>query len=124
MAGKNFLEVFPNLNLSDDLKSIFEIVDVTRIATNTEHTKIRIYIESSRLIEKSAIFKIREELKRGLRTGKKIEIQIVEKYNLSKQYTRENLFEIYRESIILELNEISPIIATFFKKSPVRFDES
>ena len=124
MAGKNFLEVFPNLNLSDDLKSIFEIVDVTRIATNTEHTKIRIYIESSRLIEKSAIFKIREELKRGLRTGKKIEIQIVEKYNLSKQYTRENLFEIYRESIILELNEISPIIATFFKKAPVRFDES
>ena len=85
MAGKNFLEVFPNLNLSDDLKSIFEIVDVTRISTNTEHTKIRIYIESSRLIEKSAIFKIREELKRGLRTGKKIEIQIVEKYNLSKQ---------------------------------------
>ena len=124
MAVKNFLEVFPNLNLSDDLKSIFEIVDVTRIATNTEHTKIRIYIESSRLIEKSAIFKIREELKRGLRTGKKIEIQIVEKYNLSKQYTRENLFEIYRESIILELNEISPIIATFFKKAPVRFDES
>lgn len=62
MEKKNFFEVFQDLRLSDDLKGIFQLVDITRITTNSEHTKMRIYIESSRLIEKSAIFKVREEL--------------------------------------------------------------
>ncbi|MFR4318073.1 MAG: PHP domain-containing protein [Eubacterium sp.] len=43
---------------------------------------------------------------------------------MSEQYTRENLFQIYKESIILELNQISPIIATMFKKAPVRFEDN
>ena len=124
MEKKKFLEVFQNIKLSDDLKNIFEFVDVTRITTNSEHTKMRIYIESSRLIEKSAIFKIRDELSKGLRIGKRISIEIIEKYILSKQYTKENLFDIYKDSIILELNESSPIIATMLKKAPTRFDES
>ena len=68
MEKKNFLEVFQNLALSQELKSIFELVDITRITANSEHTKMRIYIESSRLIEKSAIFKVREELRKALRT--------------------------------------------------------
>ncbi|MCI8956679.1 MAG: PolC-type DNA polymerase III [Eubacterium sp.] len=124
MEKKNFLEVFPNLTLSDELKSIFQLVDITRITTNSEHTKMRIYIESSRLIEKSAIFKVKEELAKNLRTGKRISIEIIEKYILSKQYTPENLFEIYKDSILLELNEFSPIIAAMLKKAPTRFDES
>ena len=124
MEKKKFLEVFQNLTLSEELKSIFELVDITRITANSEHTKMRIYIESSRLIEKSAIFKVREELRKALRTGKKISIEIIEKYILSQQYTPENLFDIYKESIILELNESSPIIATMLKKAPTRFDES
>ncbi len=124
MEKKNFLEVFQKLKLSDDLKNIFQFVDVTRITMNSQHTKMRIYIESSRLIEKSAIFKIRDELGKELKTGKKITIEIIEKYILSQQYTPENLFEIYRDSIILELNQSSPIIATLLKKAPVRFDDS
>lgn len=124
MEKKKFLEVFQNLTLSEELKSIFGLVDITRITANSEHTKMRIYIESSRLIEKSAIFKVREELRKALRTGKKISIEIIEKYILSQQYTPENLFDIYKESIILELNEGSPIIATMLKKAPTRFDES
>ncbi len=124
MEKKKFLEVFQNIKLSDELKDIFQFVDIVRITTNSEHTKMRIYIESSRLIEKSAIFKIREELAKGLRTGKRISIEIVEKYKLSKQYTPENLFDIYKDSIILELNEYSPIIATMLKKAPTRFDDS
>ena len=78
MEKKNFLEVFQKLKLSDDLKNIFQFVDVTRITMNSQHTKMRIYIESSRLIEKSAIFKIRDELGKELKTGKKITIEIIE----------------------------------------------
>lgn len=115
---------FSKSDTSEELKSIFQLVDITRITTNSEHTKMRIYIESKRLIEKSAIFKVKEQLAKNLRTGKKISIEIIEKYILSKQYTPENLFEIYKDSILLELNESSPIIAAMLKKAPTRFDES
>ena len=70
MEKKKFLEVFQNIKLRNELKDIFQFVDIVRITTNSEHTKMRIYIESSRLIEKSTIFKIREELAKGLRIGK------------------------------------------------------
>ena len=47
MEKKKFLEVFQNIKLSDELKDIFQFVDIVRITTNSEHTKMRIYIESS-----------------------------------------------------------------------------
>lgn len=124
METKKFFDVFWNLQLNSELSDMFEDVCVTRVVSNMEHTKLRIYMESSRLIEKSAIFTVRDEISRSLRLGKRIQIEIIEKYHLSKQYTKENLLEIYRDSIVLELNEKSPIIATMFKKAPVHFDEA
>ena len=80
MERKKFFDVFHNLELDDEIKDMFAFVDVTRVTTNAIHTKMRIYIESSRLIEKSAIFTIENEIARSLRLGKKIEIEVVEKY--------------------------------------------
>lgn len=101
---------------------MFEYVDITKIAANVDHTKMRIYIESSRLIEKSAIFTVRDEIIRNLRRGKRIGIEIVEKYHLSQQYTVENLLDAYKESIVMELGVRSPIVSTMFKKAPIRWD--
>ncbi len=123
MEQKKFFEVFRGLKLNSDLTDIFENVEVTRVVSNRSHTKIRIYIESSRLIDKSAIFTVRDEIARSLKAGKKIEIELVEKYLLSGQYNVQNLFEAYKDSLILELNIKSPIVATMFKKAPVHFNE-
>lgn len=124
MERKPFFEVFPTLKLNDDLKDMFENVEVTRVTSNVQHDKIRIYMESSRLIEKSAIFTVQEEISKNLRAGKRISIEIIEKYHLSEQYTTENLLEAYKDSIVLELNKKSPIVSTMFKKAPARFDNS
>lgn len=115
MEKKQFFEVFPMLKLDKDLTAMFEQVEVTKVTSNLSHDKIRIYIESSRLIEKSAIYTVKEKIANTLRLGKKISIEFVEKYYLSKQYTTENLLEIYKDSIIMELDEKSPIVATMFK---------
>ena len=101
---------------------MFEEVYVTRVSSNMSHDKLRVYIESSRLIEKSAIFTVRDEIIRNLRMGKRIGIEIVEKYHLSQQYTVENLLDAYKESIVMELGVRSPIVSTMFKKAPVRWD--
>ena len=124
MERKKFFDVFPALKLNDNLQAMFEEVYVTRVSSNMSHDKLRVYIESSRLIEKSAIFTVRDEIIRNLRLGKRIGIEIVEKYHLSQQYTVENLLDAYKESIVMELGVRSPIVSTMFKKAPIRFDEN
>ena len=122
MEKKKFFDVFPALKLNDNLQAMFEEVYVTRVSSNMSHDKLRVYIESSRLIEKSAIFTVRDEIIRNLRMGKRIGIEIVEKYHLSQQYTVENLLDAYKESIVMELGVRSPIVSTMFKKAPIRWD--
>lgn len=100
MEKKKFFDVFQTIKLNDELTAMFEYVDITKIATNVDHTKMRIYIESSRLIEKSAIFTVRDEIARNLRTGKRVEIEIIEKYSLSSQYTRK-IFLKYIKIVLL-----------------------
>ena len=120
---KKFFDVFQNLKLKDDIKALFEDVTVIKITTNRDHTKMRVYIESSRLIEKSAIYDVKKAIEKSLMTGKHMEVQIIEKYNLSSQYTREYLLEEYKESLSLEFNEISHSFGVTFKKAPMHFND-
>ncbi len=117
--AKKFFETFPELDVDNDLYSIFEDVDIIKITCNTGQDAIKIYIESSRLIQRSAVLKMREALMRHFKTGKRINIYFDEKYNLSAQYNTENLFEIYRESILLELKDKSPVLYTLIKQAPI-----
>ncbi len=120
---KKFFDVFQNLKLKDDIKALFEDVTVIKITTNRDHTKMRVYIESSRLIEKSAIYDVKKAIEQSLMTGKHMEVQIIEKYNLSSQYTREYLLDEYKESLSLEFSEISHSFGVTFKKAPMHFND-
>ena len=121
MERKTFFEVFPDVKLNSELTEIFEQVEVTRITANRDRTKLRIYIESSRLINKPAILSVENELCRQLKMGKKISVQIMEHYSLSQQYTPKNLFDIYKDSIYTELSQKSALIATMYKKAQFQF---
>lgn len=52
MEGRDFFSVFPKLNISKDLKQIFEHVKVLKVASNHARTALRVYTTSDRLIEK------------------------------------------------------------------------
>ena len=119
---KKFFDVFQNLKLKDDIKALFEDVIVIKVTANRDHTKMRIYIESSRLIEKSAIYDVKKAIEKSLMTGKHVEVEIIEKFNLSSQYTREYLLEEYKESLALEFSEKSHSFGVNFKKAPMHFD--
>lgn len=123
MEEKLFFEVFPELKINQDLSEILQDVIVKKIAVNKEHTALRVYIKSSRLIDKPAIYALEKELKNHFRMGKKMSIRIVEEYNLSSQYNPENLFEIYKEGFFLELKESGIIVANMFKAAKVSFEE-
>ena len=120
---KSFLEVFPDLHIADNVRELFELVEVEKVATTRDRSSIRIYIVSPRLIHKQNIYKLEEGIKSQLFPGKKVTIKILEKYHLSGQYTPKKLMDVYRDSILMELKNYSILLYNMFRRAVLSFDE-
>ena len=53
---KAFLDVFPNLNITDELRELLNLVEVEKVTSTRDRSSIRIYIVSPRLIHKQNIY--------------------------------------------------------------------
>ena len=60
---KNFLEVFPTLNIAEPLRELLGLVQVEKVTATRDKSSIRIYIKSPRLIHKQNIY----DLERGIK---------------------------------------------------------
>lgn len=121
--GKLFFEVFPTCILKNELGSLFSDVEVIKVTTTGKKDFIRTYIRSTRLIQKTDIYKVEYEIKNQLFPNTQITVKLYEKYELSGQYTPERLLELYRDSILLELKEYNPILYNLFRRAKTSFDE-
>ena len=121
--AKAFFEVFPGLKLYSKLKSLLEQTRIERVTATKQKDFVRVYLTSERLIQKDTIFTVEKEIKKQLFSGCNITIKIYEKYCLSSQYNPEKLLEVYRDSILLELQEYSPLMYSMFKNAQVLFPE-
>ena len=114
-------DAFPTLEFNEDIMDILADVEVLKVATNSAKTRLRVYITSRRLIPKSTIFVLENEFRKQIPPFKTMDIHVVEKYELSSQYTQEKLWGIYKESILDELRHESIIDYEIVKKAKVRF---
>ncbi len=121
--AKAFFEVFPGLKLDSKLKSLLEQTRIERVTATKQKDFVRVYLTSERLIQKDTIFTVEKEIKKQLFSGCNITIKIYEKYCLSSQYNPEKLLEVYRDSILLELQEYSHLMYSMFKNAQVLFPE-
>lgn len=117
--SKSFFEVFPTLKLDTGLEDLFGQVTVEKISATKRKDFLRIYISSDRLIQKEDVFRVEREMKNQFFPNAAMTIRIYERYNLSSQYNPEKLMNIYRDSILLELREYSPIEYNLFKNADV-----
>ena len=85
--AKKFFEVFPTLKLNERMRTLFADVVVTKVATNSDRDYLRVHIYSTHLIQKMYIFSAETAIKEQLFGLTPIQIQIVELYRLSEQYT-------------------------------------
>ena len=120
---KGFMEVFPELVLEQEVRALFEKVKVERVTTTRQKDLIRVYISCGRLIPKTVIFRVEEEIARQLFPNCNITIKIQEKFQLSAQYNLKSLLETYQESILLELKECSPVEYSLFKSANISFPD-
>lgn len=121
--AKMFLEVFPDLHIADDFKELLKLVEVERVSATRDRSSIRIYIVSPRLIHREQILGLEKGIKDQLFAYKKVSIKIIEKYQLSGQYTPKKLLKVYKASILSELKSYSIIEYNIFRKAEITFLE-
>ena len=120
---KVFFHVFPTLKAEEDIQILFADVEVMKITTNSRRDFLRIHIFSRHLIQKKQIRQMEQRIKEQLFAKTPVNIQILEEYALSGQYTPEALLDEYRESIILELRESSMLAANMFAQAEIHYEE-
>ncbi len=119
---KLFFEVFPTLRVSQEMRTLFEQVEVTKVATNSDRDHLHIHILSKHLISKTFIYAMETAIKEQLFSLNRLQIEIVERYNLSELYTPENILNELRESILLELKKRSVVEHNMFVKTNITFE--
>ena len=122
MSSHGFFELFPKLEIEQDLSHALEDGVVERVSTNGAHDALRIYLSCSALIPKRRIWKLEEEIRKQCFPGQRIQIRIVEKFRLSGQYNPKNLYEAYKDSIYEEIDHFSALLFGVFKKAQMEFD--
>ncbi len=120
---KDFFEVFPTLQVSKELRELLELVKVTRVTRNPAKTKFRVYLTCERWIHKKNIIKLEKQIQKQIFPGLPVEVTIVEKFLLSRQYTPENFLNAYRDSMELELKNVSPLEYNLFHQARITFPE-
>ena len=120
-----FLEAFPNLALEDKVLGLLEHVTVERVTMNSAKRRLRIYLSSENWIKKTTIFELERLIKAQMFEGMQIEVKIIEHFHLSKSYTPEYFYKVYRNSMLRELKSVSPLLQHTFLHAELEFpDES
>ena len=120
--SKPFFEVFPTLKVNDRLKMMFTGVEVMKVTTNSARDFIRVHIFSRHLIQKKSIYDMEAMLKEQLFSMTRIQVQILEDYELSQQYTPENLMNEYYDSILLEAGMKSVVERNMLQTAEYSFE--
>ena len=105
--ARSFFEVFPQLKLDTDLQGMLDDATVSKVSTTRQRNSLRIYLGCGRLLPKEKVYFLENELKRQLFPHHTMNIKIIEKFQLSEQYTLKNLLDVYWNSILTEFHRYS-----------------
>ncbi len=101
---KLLLETFDGLSLTDRQKKLFNDVMVSRVVVVRETKNIEIYVVSSHIIAYREISLLEFAL-RNILAGAGYEVKVYDAFRLSSQYTPENFWNEYKDSVLLILKE-------------------
>ena len=121
--NKLFFDVFPTLTVEGDVKKLLAEAEVTKVGMNHEKDHIRIYLSSSRLIHKNKIYQLEDAIRDQIFKGKNMDVKVIEKYQLSEQYTPEKLLDLYKDSMLEELKNYSLMEYNLLRGSKMEFSD-
>ncbi len=118
---KLFFDVFPSLTVDGNLKKLLTEVEVTKVGMNHDKTHLRVYLSSTRLIHKSDVYQLEQAIESQLFKGRQMDVKVIEKYQLSEQYTPEKLLDLYKDSILEELRNYSLMEYNLLRTAKIEF---
>ena len=123
MTEKEFLDVFPQLKVDPELESLLGEVKVMKVAINPQKDCLRVYVLSRQWIHKKHIYHLEVAIKEQFFANAPLQVKIIEKFQLSSQYTPENFLDVYRQSILLELKQYSALEYNMFYTAQITFSD-
>ncbi len=118
---KQFLEVFQEVKVREEVRDLFARVMVERVTVTSARDSLRIFTVSDIWIHKKYIYEMETAIREQCFDGQEIEVRILEKFRLSGQYTAQNLFPDYKESILLELKNYSIFEYNLLRRAQCEF---
>ncbi len=122
-TAKPFFEVFPTLKIDGSLHDKLEQASVERVSAPKRRDALHVYLFSARLLQKRDVWKAEDEIRRQFFKDGAVTVKIHERFELSAQYTPENLMEVYGESILEELKNYSHIEYNAFRTAEIEYPE-
>ncbi len=117
---KQFYEVFPSLE-EDGGSDLLRQVRVERVTSDRTKTRIRVYMVSEKLLHKEQLFQLEKKMKRMLFPQERISLQLIERYELSSQYTPKEVLRLYKDSISFELRNYSMLVYQLFVRAQITY---
>lgn len=121
--AKAFKDAFPTLQLDEELESLLDTTEVTKISANHDRSQIRVYLHATRLIFKNNIWKIEDAIRTQIFRNQDVTVKVIESFQLSEQYTPESLMDVYKDSILEELNAYSVLEYNLLRTAAMEFDQ-
>ncbi|MDD5939466.1 MAG: PolC-type DNA polymerase III [Lachnospiraceae bacterium] len=122
--SKSFFDVFQTVHTKGDLYDLFSDAQVTKIAFSSDHRWLKVYLDAPHLISKRHIYEMEKILTGEVCRGTEVSCAITEHFTLSSVYNVHALMREYRDSLIIELWHVSPIIASLFRDARLEYPET
>ncbi|MGN0408533.1 MAG: PolC-type DNA polymerase III [Bacteroides sp.] len=119
-----FFEVFSALRIDNqELKDNFTDVEVVKVTKTSTNSLARVYILSEHLIHKEFVYMMEDVLKNQVFRIKNMDVRIIDRYKLSKQYTPQKIMDVYYDSILFELEKYWTLEYNLLKNSKWVFEK-
>ena len=121
MSNKKFFEVFPTLTIDEKKRALFTEVTVDRVSLSKKQDFLRVYFTADHIIVKDTVYAVEHEIRKQLFPQTEVKVKLVEKFELSAQYTPENFVQAYLKSMLTELKQYSHILYNALKKADIEY---
>ena len=114
---KLFFEVFPELNMDKELSSLFEDTMIEKVVMKQTERQLIISLLSKHLISRPKIVQVEDIICGHLFRGRGYKVIIDDRYELSSQYNTRTLTEVYKDSILYDVEKISHVGYRLLKRA-------
>ena len=118
---KEFFDVFPTLKVNDNLRGLLSQATVTRVTVTSARDRMRVYLESPRLLYWQSVQDTEHEIRRQIFGNASMDVKIIVKFQLSRQYTPRTLMQEYESSILSEIRDYIIFLYSILRQAECTF---